>query len=149
MNMTRNKTSDFGLLLLRIFLCAILAYYGSQKAFGWFDGQGFAGTLNGFQEQSHFPKWLTVLAILSEFGGSVAVLLGLFTRLAAFGIACTMSTATYEMLAKSHSYKEAHLPMALCGMALALMFTGAGEFSLEYLFVKRRKKPGFKKSTPA
>ncbi|HEY3782139.1 MAG TPA: DoxX family protein [Fimbriimonadaceae bacterium] len=145
----RNKTSDFGLLLLRVFLFAILIYYGSQKALGLFGGQGVAGTLSSFQEHNHIPTWLTALAITAEFGGSIGVLLGVFTRLAAFGITCTMATAAYTNFEKSSSIKDAHLPMALCGIALALIFTGAGEFSLEYLFMKRRKKPGFKKSAPA
>jgi len=139
--MNRSKLSDFGLLLLRMFLCAILVYYGSQKMLGLFGGEGWNATLASFQEHFNFPQWLTMLAIISEFAGSIAVLFGLLTRLAAFGIACTMATAAYSTFAPTHDYRSAHLPLALCGMALALIFTGAGQFSLDGLLAKGKPKP--------
>ena len=137
--MNRNKVSDFGLLLLRIFLAGILVYYGSQKMFGLFGGEGIQGTISAFEKQG-FPQWLTMMAIIAESAGSVAVFLGLLTRLAAFGIACTMGTASYEMLVMHMNYKDAHLPLALCGMALAIVFTGAGTFSMDYVLTRGKRK---------
>ena len=137
--MKRDKLGDFGLLLLRIFLAGILVYYGSQKMFGLFGGEGIQGTISAFEKQG-FPQWLTMLAIVAESAGSIAVVLGLLTRLAAFGIACTMATASYEMFMMHTNYKDAHLPLALCGMALALIFTGAGTFSLDYVMTGGRRK---------
>jgi putative oxidoreductase len=148
--MNRNKANDVGLLALRIFLAAILIFYGSQKMFGAFGGQGISGTLAAFQKDNHFPQWLTMLAIISEFLGSIAVIVGLLTRLAAFGIMCTMATAAYSMFTSKNSYMAAHLPLALCGMAITLALTGAGQYSLDSYLVKRGKKPrGPLKSTPA
>ena len=144
--MKSSKATDLGLLLLRAFLFAILIYYGMQKMFGAFGGHGISATLKAFEEQNHFPQWLTFLAIISEFCGSIAVLVGLLTRLAAFGIACTMATAAYENYARMGSYKDAHLPLALCGIAVCLIFTGAGSFSLEAFFMRGRKK-GFSKGS--
>ena len=137
--MKRDKVNDFGLLMLRIFLASILAYYGSQKMFGLFGGEGIQGTISAFEKQG-FPQWLTMMAIVAESAGSLAVLLGLLTRLAAFGIACTMATASYEMLMMHMHYPDAHLPLALCGIALALIFTGAGTFSLDYMLTGGRRK---------
>lgn len=138
--MARDKLADFGLLLLRIVLFSVLIFYGSQKMLGVFGGEGIAGTLTTFQRQNGFPQWLTMLAIVSEFCGSVAILFGLLTRLAAFGIACTMATAAYENYQRANIYKDAHLPLALLGMALALIFTGAGQFSLDWAVARGRKK---------
>ena len=139
--MKRDRLNDFGLLLLRIFLAGILVYYGSQKMFGLFGGEGVQGTISAFEKQG-FPQWLTMLAITAESAGSLAVVLGLLTRIAAFGIACTMATASFEMLKMHWDYKDAHLPLALCGMALCLIFTGAGTFSVDYAITggKRKRK---------
>jgi putative oxidoreductase len=138
--MNRNKASDLGLLVLRIFLAAILIYYGSQKMFGAFGGLGISGTLAEFQKDHHFPQWLTMLAIVSEFFGSIAVAVGLLTRLAALGIVCTLATAAYSNFQGHMNYKDAHLPLALCGMALTLILTGAGHFSLDSFLLRRGKR---------
>jgi putative oxidoreductase len=150
--MKANKLNDLGLLLLRLFLAAILIYYGSQKMLGAFGGAGLSGTLSSFEQKNHFPQWLTMLAIVSEFCGSIAVAIGLLTRLAAFGITCTMATAAWSNLSHPGGvYKDAHLPLALCGMALALIFTGAGSYAVEAALLKGRKRGGggFSKGKPS
>lgn len=144
--MSRNNLNEVGLLILRIFLFAIIIFYGSQKMLGLFGGEGISGTLEAFKRQG-FPEWLTMLAIISEFGGGIAVLIGLLTRLAALGIAVTMAVAAYANFSPKMSYPAAHLPLALCGIALALVFTGAGQFSLDYALTKGRRRGKFVKSS--
>src|SRR3989338_5008993 len=41
------------------------------------------------------PSWLQALAAFAEFGGGIAILIGLLTRLAALGIACVMLFAIF------------------------------------------------------
>jgi len=146
-----DKLQDVGLLVLRIGLGGVLIYYGCQKAFGAFGGGGFQGTLNFFQDSLGAPRWLGTLAILSELGGSVAVILGLFTRLAAFGMMCTMGVAAFSGFTRAgvvsglmhgdHTAPAFTLyPTALMFMAFALVLTGAGGLSLDAKIFKRGKK---------
>jgi hypothetical protein len=54
---------------------------------GWFGGYGFSGTMGFFTGTLHIPALFAFLAIAAQFGGALALILGLFTRVAALGIA--------------------------------------------------------------
>jgi putative oxidoreductase len=66
--------------------------HGAQKVFGWFGGHGFKGTMKSFTG-SGIPTVFALLAIAAESLGSLALAVGLLTRVAAFGIACVMLVA--------------------------------------------------------
>lgn len=140
--MNKSTLADFGLLLLRIGLAVVITWYGAWHLFGSFDGPGVAKTLSGFHEKHGFPTWLGWLAIISEFFGGIAVGLGLLTRLAAFGITCTMAVAAFTNFQSGGFDQKTHLPFALMWMALALLFMGAGPYSVEGYLAGRR--PGRK-----
>lgn len=67
--------------------------HGAQKALGWFGGPGFKATLDQFDKEMGIPAPLAVLAIAAELFGSIGLIVGCLTRIAAFGIACTMIVA--------------------------------------------------------
>ena len=128
-----------GLLVARMVFGTVMAAHGAQKLFGWFGGHGLRGTIGFFASQG-IPVPLALLAIAAEFLGSLGVLVGLFTRVAAFGIACVMVVAIVTLHAKfgffmnwSGTQKgegfEYHV-LAL-GIALALLVGGAGLWSLD------------------
>ena len=80
-------TSDDGLLtFLRIALFIVFFPHGAQKALGWFGGGGFGPTM-GFFSSYGIPGFLAFFAITAEFAGSIALLFGFLSRVAAFGIA--------------------------------------------------------------
>ena len=126
-------------LILRLALAVVIFPHGAQKLLGWFGGYGFKGTM-GYFTGSGFPAPLAFLAIIAEFFGSLGVVLGLLTRVAAFGIACVMAVAIFKVHTpngffmnwygnqKGEGY-EFHL-LAL-GLALALIIGGAGLWSLD------------------
>lgn len=60
---------------------------------GWFGGVGYEASMDFLVNTAEFPSALAFLAIVSEFFGSIALVLGLGTRLAAFGITCTLAVA--------------------------------------------------------
>ncbi|QQR80617.1 MAG: DoxX family protein [Deltaproteobacteria bacterium] len=89
--------------------------------------------------EAPIPAFLQFLAALSEFGGGLALILGLLTPLASFGIFCTMSFAVnMHMVVMKHpfvstapggmSYEPA---LVYWGISLLLLLTGAGKFSLD------------------
>ena len=125
--------------ILRLTLAIVMFPHGAQKVLGWFGGHGLRGTIGYFTSQG-IPVPLALLAIAAEFLGSLGILVGLFTRVAAFGIACVMVVAIVTVHAKfgffmnwSGTQKgegfEYHV-LAL-GIALALLVGGAGLWSLD------------------
>src|SRR5436190_20015849 len=89
--LTLFKTNDsFIPLIARLTLGLVMFPHGAQKALGWFGGSGFSGTMNFFIGQMHIPALFAFLAIAAEFAGSIGLITGFFSRVAAFGIAVNM-----------------------------------------------------------
>ena len=84
--------NDFVLTVVRLVLGVVFFAHGSQKMLGWFGGYGFSGTM-GFFEHNGIPAVFAFLAIAAEFFGGIGLLLGLLSRVAAFGITCNMLVA--------------------------------------------------------
>lgn len=146
----RGEIMSFGLLLLRLVLGIIFILHGGQKVIGWLNGPGLSGWA-AFMTAKGAPAFLAYLAAFAEFFGGMGVLVGLLTRVAAFGIACVMATAI-EMVhwkngfflnmtcdpGKGHGFEYA---LALLGMALCLIFSGAGKISLDGMIFRKKKSP--------
>src|SRR3954469_14820513 len=81
--------TDVLLLAFRIAAGAILITTGWNK---------IQDPLHWMGKEASMPSLLQSLAAVSEFIGGIALIAGLITRLAAFGIACTMAVAAYKML---------------------------------------------------
>ena len=79
-------------LLLRLTLAVVMFPHGAQKALGWFGGQGFTPTL-AFFTKSGIPPVLALLVIVTECLGPLGLVLGLLTRVVAFGLLCEMLVA--------------------------------------------------------
>ncbi|HXI21066.1 MAG TPA: DoxX family protein [Gemmatimonadales bacterium] len=127
-------------LLLRLVLGAVMFPHGAQKVLGWFGGYGFHGTMGFFTGQLHVPALFAVLAIVAEFAGSLALLAGLLTRVAAAGILANMLVAIALVHARIGFFMnwsgqqrgegvEYHL-LAI-GIALALIIRGGGAASVD------------------
>jgi putative oxidoreductase len=134
-------SNDLTLTLMRLILGVVFFAHGAQKMLGWFEGYGFTGTM-GFFTHSGIPAPLAFLAISAEFFGGLGLLVGLLSRVAAFGISVNMLVA----IATVHYHNgffmnwfgnqkgegfEYHL-LALA-LLLTVMIKGAGAFSLDGL----------------
>ncbi len=124
------------LLLVRLVcgLAFVLHGYGKiQNPMGWMG------------EKSTMPGVFQALAAVSEFGGGLAWMLGIVTRLASLGIGCTMTVAIW------YSAVVFHLPFVsktgggscelasvfLC-IAFLLLIAGPGRFSLDQVLFGER-----------
>jgi putative oxidoreductase len=134
------------LTILRIALGVVMLPHGLQKTLGWFGGYGFTGTMGGFTSMG-VPAFLAFLVIAAESAGAVALITGLTTRIAAFGIGATMLVATQMHKAngffmnwsgqqKGEGFEYHILAIAI---AVVLMIGGAGRFSLDRLLSNRAK----------
>src|SRR5216684_279169 len=85
--------NDSTAAILRLVLGVVFFAHGAQKMLGWFGGYGFSATMGFFTGLLHIPAPLAFLAIAAEFFGGLGLILGLLTRIAAFGIGVNMIVA--------------------------------------------------------
>ena len=131
------KTSEnWAMLPIRLALGTIMFAHGAQKVFGLWGGPGFNQWINRdapFPEMR--PAWLWLgAAAVSEFLGGALVIIGLYTRVGAFLIACVMLTAILGVHWRSGFFINGggfEYPLALLGMAAALMVHGGGSASID------------------
>jgi putative oxidoreductase len=148
MNIARLFQTDasYTSLFQRLLLGAVILPHGAQKLFGWFGGWGWDGTLAWFDTALHVPAPLAALVILSDFFGSLLLIAGAFTRVAAFGASATMLGAILMVHAPNGFFMnwsgaqagegfEFHL-LALA-TSLPLIWRGAGAWSLDRAFAVR------------
>jgi putative oxidoreductase len=124
-----------GALVLRIPVGIIFAAHGAQKLFGWFGGYGLDGTGQFFASVGLTPGYLmALLAGLVEFFGGLALVAGLLVRPAAAALTAAMLIAIFAVhwskgfFASSGGYEYA---LALFAASLALVFSGAGRWSVD------------------
>ncbi|MBI3417104.1 MAG: DoxX family protein [Verrucomicrobia bacterium] len=140
---TNNSTAP---LIARLMLGIVMFPHGAQKMLGWFGGYGFTGTMNFFTGTMHIPAAFAFLAILAEFAGSLGLIPGVFSRVAAFGIASVMTVAILTSHAANGFFMnwygnqkgegfEYHL-LAL-GLALIVLVHGGGKASLDSVIQRK------------
>ncbi len=95
MNKLLATSNDGTLTIVRLIMGIVFFAHGAQKMLGWFGGYGFSGTMGFFETQMHIPAVFAFLAIAAEFFGGLGLIVGLLTRIAAFGIAVNMLVAVF------------------------------------------------------
>ena len=128
--------------ILRIVAGVVMFPHGAQKLLGWFGGYGYAGTMQFFTQNLKIPTVFGLLAILAEFFGSLGLIFGVGTRIAALGIGVVMVVAVFTSHIDHGFFMnwggnlkgegfEFHILAA--GIALALLVGGGGRFSIDGL----------------
>ena len=137
---------DYGVVVLRVALAAVIFPHGAQKVFGWFGGPGFSNTLEIFSATWGIHPVMTTLVLLAETAGAVALALGLVGRFMAFGIAAAMAGAIYYVTGANGFFMnwfgnqagegyEFHV--LTIAMALAVVVRGSGALSLDRVLQRR------------
>lgn len=130
--------TDVAVVAVRIALVWIFIYYGAGKLFGTFNGPGIHRTALFMSNTAHLhPGGLfAVLGGVIEFGGALALALGLVSRLAGLALfgdqVMAMITVTWahgiNSLTATPGYE---FNLALAAMALVIVGLGAGRLSLD------------------
>ncbi|MEV6275457.1 DoxX family protein [Nocardia sp. NPDC051832] len=131
-----NAATDIGLLVVRVVFGGLMAAFGAQKLFGWFNGYGLAATQQMFEGMGYNPGTLFgTLAGVSELVGGLLLIFGLGTPLAAAIVTGTMLNAVNATwanglfgTAEGPGYQSA---LTFAAVAVAIGFTGAGKFALD------------------
>ena len=135
-----STSDDCTLTMVRLVLGVVFFAHGAQKMLGWFGGYGFTGTMGFFTQMLHIPAPFAFLAICAEFFGGLGLLVGLLSRVAAFGIAMNMLVAVLTVHIHNGFFanwtgqqKGEGIEYHLLAIALLLvvMIKGAGALSVD------------------
>jgi putative oxidoreductase len=132
---------QFGLAILRIITGVVFIAHGAQKVFVY----GFAGVGGAFAQMGvPMPTVVGPLIALIELFGGVALIVGLFTRMAAFGLACDMLGAIILVHAAGGFFLPRGLEfvLMLLAAALTLLFAGPGALSVDGVLASRSTRRG-------
>jgi putative oxidoreductase len=129
-------------LFLRLALGVMMFPHGAQKLLGWFGGYGFTGSMGYFTGTVGTPWLVGLLVILGEFFGSLLLLAGAGTRFAAASLAVIMLGAAWQLRGNgffmnwfgNQKGEGIELFILAIGLALALVVTGGGKWSVDALF---------------
>ena len=123
--------ASIALLLMRLALAREFLWQGSSILFGTFHGPG----IQGFASYAHLPVAFAFLVGLAQFGGGLAILTGIGTRLGAAAIVTVLAGAlTFARIpsALATDYAITHLLISI-----GLLVAGAGQYSLYPIIVKQ------------
>jgi putative oxidoreductase len=137
---------DAAALCARLALGIVIFPHGAQKVLGWFGGGGYSASMAGFSHMG-IPAPLGFLAIVAEFAGSLGLITGCLTRVAAFGVLCNMIVAAVLVSAPNGFFMnwygaqkgegfEFHI-LAI-GLALVGIIRGGGLWSVDRLLSRER-----------
>lgn len=123
---------DVGLLLLRIFVGALMLI-----GHGWNKLQNFSVIAPQFPDPLGLGGDISLaLAVFSEVFCSAAIMLGLFTRVAAIPLFATMAVAAL-IVHGADPFAKKELAVLYGSVYLTLIISGGGRLGIEEMFRKR------------
>ncbi len=123
---------SMGLLFLRIVVGAALMAHGSGKIVAAFDWMG---------PDAGVPGILQALAALSEFGGGLALILGVLTPLASLGIFITMAVAALFHINKGDGFVGGwELATVYLVCSVLFLLAGPGRYSLDSFIIGKLRR---------
>lgn len=127
-----NAATAFAMLALRVAVGVIMTVHGFQKLTDIPAWQSHVEQLG-----MPLPALFALLAIAGEFLGGLGLIVGLLTRVAAFGVFCSMAVAVFlvhlpnGLLASNNGFEY---PLTLLCAAFFFIAAGAGPLSLDAWF---------------
>ena len=124
---------SLGLAVLRIATGAVFIDHGYQKMFK----MGIGGVTGFFTQIGvPMPSVMATLITLLEVFGAVALIVGLLTRPVAVAFALDMLGAIFLVQLKN-GFSKFELEFLLLGANVALIFAGAGRYSIDAVIAGR------------
>jgi len=135
-----DKYRHLGFLILRLGIGGMFMFHGYGKLFGGPELWAKVGGAMANVGITFAPEFFGLLAALSEFGGGLCLILGLFFRPACFFMFFTMLIASITHLAKGDGLNGASHAMEAGILFLSLMFIGPGRYHLDEKIKRIRGK---------
>lgn len=125
------RSTDFGLLVLRLAVGGLMLFHGLHKAVGGVD------FIAGMLQSMGLPGFIAYGALLCELVAPILIILGVWTRAASFALAMNMVVAIIMAHATTFFATDpatggwaVELPALYLLGAVALCFTGGGRYAL-------------------
>jgi len=135
-----------GSIFLRLALGIVMFPHGAQKVLGWFEGPGYAKTIELFTAKMHLPALAVIALMITEFIGTLCLIGGFLTRVFALAIGFAMAVCAYGNHLQNGFFMnwfgtqkgegfEFHI--LVVGIALALAVKGGGAFSVDRMISRK------------
>jgi putative oxidoreductase len=147
--LTETKEAKMGLwrLILRLTMGFLFVGHGTQKLFGWFEGEGVEKTGETMDELGLHPgRPHAVMAGLTEASSGALLLAGAEVPAAAGGITAVMLTAIKRVHLRNGPWVTKggyEYPLVAIASALALVESGPGMLSVDRLRGRERYGAGW------
>ncbi|WP_040479005.1 DoxX family protein [Mariniradius saccharolyticus] len=139
-----NTTENWGATAIRFALGIVLFSHGAQSMLGWFGGSGLQATIKFLSDNMGLPAFIAFAVICIQFFGSLMLITGALTRIAALGVfGIFIGMASYHFDYGFHmnwsgtnageGYEYHVLVLSMCVM---LFITGGGALSWDRKMVK-------------
>lgn len=127
-----DRLQPLALFLMRLTLGCIMTAHGYHKVFGGL--QHFAHMVGSMG----MPPWLGYVAAFTELLGGLLLIVGFFTRPAAFAICVDLVVAIWKVhlhngLMGSPDRPGFEFPLTAAAIAFAVIFFGAGPISIDHV----------------
>ena len=126
--------ADIVLLVVRIFIGFAMISHGYPKLEKLMSGE----EIQFYNFLGIGPKFSMILAVLTEFVGSIFIILGLFTRPAVFLLIITMIVAGI-FIHGGDAFSEREMSLLYLANYLLLFAFGPGKYSIDAMISKRRE----------
>jgi putative oxidoreductase len=124
-----DRLQPLALLLMRLALGAIMVAHGYHKVFGGLHhhAQMVAGL--------GLPAWLGYVSAFVELLGGLLILVGFFTRAAAFALCVELVVAIWKVHLHNGLVGPTgfEFPLAVATLAFALIFFGGGPIAVDHV----------------
>jgi putative oxidoreductase len=141
------NANNWPALIARLALGLTIFPHGAQKLLGWFGGYGFTGTMGFFTTQAHLPYIVGLLVILIEFFGSLFLIFGFLSRVAAIGFIGVYIGAVATVHAANGFFMNWNMEagkgegweyfILLFGLAIIVLISGGGKGSIDATISKK------------
>ena len=126
------RSQPVALLVVRLVLGAIMVAHGYGKVFK--NLHHFAQMVGGMG----LPAWLGYVAAFTELLGGLLILIGFFTRPAAFAVCIDLIVAIWKVhlhngLLGAPDHPGYEFPLGAAALAFMLIFFGAGPISFDHV----------------
>lgn len=135
-----SRGSDFGILILRVFIGVSFTIHGYPKIIGGTEKWIKLGGAMKNVGIDFAPVFWGFCAAFAEFFGGLALAAGVMTRAAASGIGFAMVIAAIMHLSKGDPSGKIQYPLELLGVCIFFIFSGAGKWAIDFLIAKKFEK---------
>lgn len=123
---------DVGLLIIRAGIGAVFIKHGFGKIMQGPQSWSWLGSQMAVVGITFLPVFWGLCAVATEFLGGCALVLGIYTRIAAIFMACVMFVAIAYHLNKGDAFTVTSHSISLLIVFIGLIVAGSGRFSIDW-----------------